>query len=158
MSFHKIGPWINVDSENVLSKSLPLMDSDGFAYSPSPYDVPLAVRIDEGDIADPAFAVEFRYLGDVERKIDRNHVTDNLSVDLGVRSGRVYRVIVSAHGVECNRGKEIESVARELESYNSSLSVGALTYDCSGNFSLIGKAIDFHKSELSKQLKDLSIG
>lgn len=146
MNIQTYGPWINVNPAEIVKSKALSADQEGVESSPSPYDVPMAVRIDEGDLADPAYAVELRYLGGDERT-RRNRVAD-LVVETGAKSGRVYRVIVEAKESGHRARAGVEQIAKALES--AKVNPSHLLHLV--NVFMVGKAIEAHADDLARQL------
>lgn len=145
MTAKAYGPWINVSPSEVVGPTGVTSGPEGIESSPSPYDVPMALRIDEGDLADPAYAVELRYLGGDERT-SRNRIAD-LEVEVGTKSGRLYRIIVEAKSIDRRARSDVQKVAKVLEGAHVSPS-GAHQF----NMVLVSRAIDVHADELAQQL------
>lgn len=150
MSVQTYGPWINVNPAELTRSDVRSDSQEGIESSPSPYDVPMAVRIDEGDLADPAYAVELRYLGGEEITL-RNQLAD-LVVEVGAKSGRVYRVIVEAKDTERRAKSDVEKIAKELELIKEASS--SLLHFV--NVHMVGKAIGVHAADLTRQLTKFS--
>lgn len=145
----KVGHWIDVDTSKVVPQvSGKPRDLHGVTVSPSPYDIPLAFRVVEGDAADPAYSVEVRYLGGSEQtKAARGRSDYELQV--GEKSGRLYKVLVPA-----TRGARIhmEPLAKAIDHLRShTQEMSAKT-----NYELVRRIVEANAALIVSQLRELS--
>jgi hypothetical protein len=87
--------WIEVDPSKLLD-SVPLEAdlSSGFHVTPSPYDIPLAIRI-SGDAIEGRFGIELRYLSGADEPLRSESLADGVELAIGTRSGRVHAMTVA---------------------------------------------------------------
>lgn len=140
-------PWIDLKASELVNSAL-ITQEEGVQSTPSPYDVPMALRIDEGDAGDPSYAFELLYLGGDERT-QRNRIAD-LAVEIGEKSGRVYRVIIGTKLAATRARADVERIAKQLET-----GVAELSKVRSANVFMVGKAIEAHAGDLATQLTHL---
>jgi len=122
-----IGSWINVDPAEVIGDP---EQREGVQVSPSPYDIPLALRINEGDPNDPAYAVE-----------------------IGTKSGRVYRVLISTKLASSGARKRVFELTQAIQDFR----VPSTFIHASTNRDMVKRALVIHEAELLRQLDDLEL-
>lgn len=150
MNTVKTGQWIEVDPSKAVASVL--RDGEGSAsgvqVSPSPYDIPLAVRVVEGDPVDPAYEVEIRYLGGQEGT-SAPPPDASIGLVVGVRSGRLYRIVVNGQVAAAGARQNLDSVIKAIERFREAREAqGARTVNCS----LVDFAVRSRESELVAQL------
>lgn len=148
MSHGTVGQWVQLDPSNLVLGT----EDSGLQVLPSPYDVPVAVRINEGDPEDPSYAVEVRYLGGSSESTQSQHPTADINVEVGSRSGRVYRVLVdkklASAGARTQLGALADAVAK-VAAYGKSRTPFA------SNAQMVSKAMQLHERELLSELARL---
>jgi hypothetical protein len=147
MTVNFVGPWIEVNPSEVVKGVTYVRDSSGNQSTPSPYDIPLAVRINEGGLQDPAFSIELRYVGGQEQT--RSNVVADCEVQLGARSGRVYRVLVDTKHATHGGRQDMLLVKRAIEGLTKQ---AALDEVPGVNYKLACIAVEKHEQELVGQL------
>ena len=138
-----VGRWVTVDPGKVVKSS---SEAGGLQVLPSPYDVPVAVRINEGDPTDPSYAVEVRYLGGSEERTRKGQSVADVDVEVGRSSGRIYRVLIDAKLAKSSGRTHLDEVAK---------AVNALNAQPKGNAGMVSAAVLLLEKELVKQLNDL---
>ena len=146
MSNDLAGPWLTVNASEITTDTA--VHVGEILSTPSPYDIPVAVRINEGDASDPAFCVELKYIGGDER-LSRQDVTADLEVFYGARSGRIYRVMVDTKLAKSGARDRLDSVKDALHwilEKNLASSVSMT------NCKLVEKTVKEHETDLLRQL------
>jgi hypothetical protein len=141
-----VGPWIQVDPGAVVDRDSP--EGVGVVVSPSPFDIPLALRINEGNLKDQAYCVELRYLGGEEEQTKFERVS-SLECKVGLKSGRVYAVMVDTSQAQNSKRASLDFVTQALRD------VGGRVEGFSGlaKYKLASKAVESRESDLVNQLK-----
>ena len=148
----KIGNWIDVDTSQVIPQvSGKPPGHHGVTVSPSPYDVPLAFRVVEGDPADPAFSVEVRYLGGSERtKVVGSG--SNFELQVGEKSGRLYRVFVNSKLAKEGARIHMGSLAKAIDELRSHTPLMSRKT----NYELVRRIVEANGVTIVTQLKGLA--
>jgi hypothetical protein len=86
--------WFELDTVELRNRLMRKRTVEGSEaqFAPSPYDIPNALRC--FNTPDGAYLiVEFRYLN--QEKTTKLAIAEELAVEVGVNSGRIYRLIIS---------------------------------------------------------------
>jgi hypothetical protein len=87
--------WVTINPEDIRSRfSKRRLIAGGEAeFSPSPYDIPQALRVLHRD-EDKCFIIEMRYLTQDEKTVELEF-DESVSAEIGKASGRIYKLIIS---------------------------------------------------------------
>lgn len=136
MSQSYAGEWVQLDADKLVLAT----SEAGLQVLPSQYDVPVAIRINEGEPNEPSYAVEVRYVGGTDERTQRQRLTDDIDAEIGKVSGRVYRLLVSSHRVGAREqlGAVVEAIG---------------TLSATKNVNMVCRAVKLHEAELLSQLQ-----
>jgi hypothetical protein len=152
VSTHLVGRWIDVDPREVVVST---EVNPGVQGSPSPYDIPLALRVNEGDPGDPVLVVELRYLGGREPTV-RKGVLD-VEVELGAGSGRVHAIRVDARRA-LHEGRRSLGVLKRAIAELEALPIMTRPSAARAHYQTVRRAVELHERDLLRQLQAFGHG
>jgi len=127
--------WLNVNIDTeALKETRELEDGMKVIASPSPYDVPGAIKA-EFDGGKHELRIHFRYIG--TEPVRQEGAGEELSFGLGVNSGRLYEIDVQLKEAEVegfNFVSLLDRISGKLDSFQK-------TADPQGNYSLAKTAL-----------------
>lgn len=146
----KVGHWIETNAQEVVSNAVSQSAVDGMTLVPSPYDVPLAFRVVEGDPTDPAYSVEVMYLGGNEQTTRK--LAADLEVQVGTKSGRIYKVLIDTKHAKGGGRAHLSQMDKALKQLQGSVA-GRSTKT---NYDLVRYIMMSNEESIIRQLAEMA--
>ncbi len=148
----KVGHWIEVDTSSLVRQVSGRPPGHvGLTVSPSPYDVPLALRVVEGDRADPGFLVEVRYLGGIEQ-MKAVGGRSEFQLQVGKNSGRLYRVLVGSKPAKEGARVHLDSMTKAIDHLRRQ----TRNMSTKTNYELVRRVVQAKEPEIVSQLREFA--
>lgn len=141
----RTGDWMEIDPVEVSDQ---VHGTPGAAVhlSPSPYDVPIAMRVVEGDPLDPAYGIELVYITGREPTVMFN-TGPGLGVEVGKSSRRIYKVNVDPVQTQFRRNV-LDSVKAAIAALTQEQRVGSPSL----NYAIVERAFATKQNAIIDQL------
>lgn len=92
--------WLKVKAEALMNERKEIVQGVRVTVFTSPYDLPIAFRGGCERPGSSVFVIEFRYRD--EESVKRESAGPNISVDIGVSSGRLHRISIDLESFNAN--------------------------------------------------------